>query len=410
MRVLYVCSDVDVPVLGPEGCSIHVRELTKALAEAGHELCVVCSWLGDGDRRTLAVPTYEIGPQGADAVAWAGIAEEPVVQNHHLERDLRSLAWNGWLLDQAHELLGGEPPDVVYERFALFGWGGLALARRYGVPHLLEVNAPLIEEQMGYHRFTLTATARQVESELVSSTDAVLAVSRWLRDWAVRLGAAPGRVHVVPNAVDAALFASPPDGRAARRRLGIDRKQVVGYLGSFQPWHHLSGLMAAFAALAAGDPSLHLLLVGDGPARSAASQHAAELGVADAVTFTGHVGREEALELLGAIDVAVVPYAQRSDFYFSPLKLFECMAAGCATVAAGVGQIEQVVDHGRTGWLYPPGNDDALAAALRELLADPARAREIGIAARDEVLSARTWASVACRVEQLAEQIAGVAV
>jgi glycosyltransferase involved in cell wall biosynthesis len=407
VRILYVCSDSEVAVLGTEGCSIHVQALSNALVAAGHEVLVACSWLGDGDPRALAAPAVELRPRGHEMSAWERMADEPLVQDHHLERDLRSLAWNHWCLDQADDLLDGTPPDVVYERFALFGWAGLALARRYGVPHLLELNAPLSEEQAGYHRFTLTETARRMEAEVVSSTDAVLAVSPWLRDWALRLGATADRVHVVPNAVDAAHFAVPPDGGAARAALGIDDRRVVGYLGSFQPWHHLSGLVRAFAELVRDGRDAHLLLVGDGPRRAATSELAAELGVADAVTFTGHVEHERALELLGAIDVAVVPYAATDDFYFSPLKLFECMAAGCATVAARIGQIEEVIDHGRTGWLYAPGDDAELATALRALVADAGRELELGSAGRREILSSRTWKNVARRVEQLTEELAG---
>jgi glycosyltransferase involved in cell wall biosynthesis len=298
--------------------------------------------------------------------------------------------------------MGGERPDAVYERFALFGWAGLTLARRYGVPHLLEVNAPLCDEQDGYERFTLTETASHVQAEVVAGTDAVLAVSPWLRDWALGLGAARGRVHVVPNAVDGDLFAA--------LRPGATDTRTVGYLGSFQTWHHLNGLLAAFATLAREDPGLRLLLVGDGPVRDATVRRTAELGVAGQVTFTGHVSHEQALEHLAAIDIAVVPYAESRDFYFSPLKLFECMAAGCATVAARVGQVEEVVEHGRTGWLYPPGDDGALADALRELLADPARARAIGAEGRREILASRTWAAVAQQVERLTHELAGVGV
>jgi glycosyltransferase involved in cell wall biosynthesis len=214
----------------------------------------------------------------------------------------------------------------------------------------------------------------------------------------------------VPNAVDAELFAEAPRGDRARQRYGLEGRRVIGYLGSFQPWHHLGGLLSAFASLVRDDPSLHLFLVGDGPARGATAERASALGVADSVTFAGHVHHSDAPGVMGAMDIAVVPYAEADDFYFSPLKLFECMAAGCPTVAAAIGQIGEVVEHGRTGWLYPAGDDAALAGALELLLGDPERARAIGAAGRAEVLSSYSWDAVAYRVENMARQLAEVAV
>jgi glycosyltransferase involved in cell wall biosynthesis len=407
MRIAYVCSDIDVPVLGTEGCSLHVRDLIAALAGAGHEVLLLCANVGDRDAGAIHADVHEIAPRGAQATAWSALEEDPAVLNHHLERDLRSLAWNGWLLEQGSELLESYRPNVVYERFALFGWAGLELARRFGIPHLLEVNAPLWIEQLGYERFTLMATAEKLEWDVVSGSNAVLAVSPWLRAWALEHGAAASSTHVIPNGVDGSLFAADRlDGLDARARYGLSESRVVGYVGSFQSWHHVRGLLAAFAPLARADPLLRLVLVGDGPERSAAAHVAGELGIDGAVTFTGHVGHAEAVGLIAAMDVAVVPYARVEDFYFSPLKLFECMAAGKPTVAAAIGQIVDVVDHGRTGVLYPPGDDAALGSALVELLADPQRAGEIGAAARREIVASRTWDAVAREVVQVAERMA----
>jgi glycosyltransferase involved in cell wall biosynthesis len=186
-----------------------------------------------------------------------------------------------------------------------------------------------------------------------------------------------------------------------RARLGLADAPVVGYVGSFQDWHDVNGLVDAFRSL----PSdARLLLVGHGPGREAAHEGVAELGLADRAVFTGHVPPEEVPELIAAMDVAVAPYREQSDFYFSPLKLFECMAAGTATVAAAIGQIGEVVDSGVNGLLYEPGDSRGLAAAIATLLDDRALARSIGEAGRDLVLSRHTMAANAERAVALAEQ------
>jgi glycosyltransferase involved in cell wall biosynthesis len=148
--------------------------------------------------------------------------------------------------------------------------------------------------------------------------------------------------------------------------------------------------------------------VGDGPERAATLREAGRLGIADAVVAPGNLPHSQAPAFTAAMDVAVVPYAARDDFYFSPMKLFESMAAGRPTVAAAIGQIRDVVEDGRTGVLYEPGDADALAAALVGLFADPARSHAIGAAAREVVLERHTWDAVAARVTEIASA-AGVA-
>jgi glycosyltransferase involved in cell wall biosynthesis len=102
------------------------------------------------------------------------------------------------------------------------------------------------------------------------------------------------------------------------------------------------------------------------------------------------------------MDIATAPYPAGPDSYFSPLKLFEYMAAGRAVVASRTGQATGVVEHGRTGWLCEPGDPAALADALATLAADPVLRRRLGAAARQAVCRAHTWDHVAVRILELA--------
>ena len=88
MNILYVCSDFDVPFRGPEGCSIHVRDLTRALVASGHEVSVLCSSLGDGKVAPTGARVRELSPPSDLALIWASLESEPVVQEHLLDNDL----------------------------------------------------------------------------------------------------------------------------------------------------------------------------------------------------------------------------------------------------------------------------------------------------------------------------------
>jgi glycosyltransferase involved in cell wall biosynthesis len=404
MKIAYLCSDIDVQVYGHEGCSVHIREFTNALAEEGHDVFIICAWAGEARFATRA-RVYELQPAGMDAAVWSLLESEPLIQDNHLERDLRSVLWSYWLLERGAEILQQEKPDFIYERYALFGCGGLELGRRLGLPVVLEVNAPLCDQQAGYEKFTLMRAAAELEKRILAGADAVIALSSWLKDWAILRGSDPTRVHIVPDGVSDRLFGELPDGASVRARHHLGGKRVVGFVGSFHWWHDVSTLLSAFAELHGEDPDLRLLLVGDGERRRKVLEQARGAGIEDAVVFTGKVPHEEVAHHIAAMDVAVVPYVPLDDFFFSPMKLFECMASGRPTVATALGQIEEVIEHGTTGWLYPAGDGSRLAEGLRTLLRDRVRAARIGEAGRRRVLEGYTWRLAARRIMEIVSRV-----
>jgi glycosyltransferase involved in cell wall biosynthesis len=112
------------------------------------------------------------------------------------------------------------------------------------------------------------------------------------------------------------------------------------------------------------------------------------------VAFTGAVGFDEIPELLAACDLCVSPHVPNPDgspFFGSPTKLFEYMAAGRAVVASELGQIGDVLEHGRNGWLVPPGDPAALARAVVHLAYEPRLRSTLGRAARSDVLHRHSW-------------------
>ena len=125
-------------------------------------------------------------------------------------------------------------------------------------------------------------------------------------------------------------------------------------------------------------------------------------GLAGVVHCTEAVAPHEVPGLLTSVDAAVAPYPRATGFYFSPLKVYEYLAAGRAVVASRVGQLETVIRHEVNGLLCPPGDAAALATALEHLRREPALRARLGRAARATVLRQHTWDAVAARVLELA--------
>jgi glycosyltransferase involved in cell wall biosynthesis len=414
VRILYVCSDFGVPVYGHKGASIHLRAMAGAFAACGHDIQVLSPAC---ERNANHEFTVALAP-ALDTAAWTAAADAlrkvdrrlgtlPGGHAARVGQEVRNLLYNQTL---ATASAAGRGFDCIYERYALFGFGGLELARALGIPHVLEVNAPLCAEQSRVRGLHLSDVAQSIEDRVWGQTDALLAVSEEIATQACQRGAAAERVHVIANGVDVERFAL--DRRVAGERVraayGLGDGAVIGFVGSLKPWHGTDVLVAAFARIAAAHPHAKLLLVGDGPASAGLRAQIAELGLEARVVFTGAVEHARVPELIAAMDVAVAPYRASDDFYFSPIKVYEYLAAGTPVVASPLGQITALVAE---GYVTPAraGDADDLAAALTAQLAAPHPAAAAAARGREWTLRERTWTANARRVAAILDGLMAAA-
>jgi glycosyltransferase involved in cell wall biosynthesis len=404
LRIGYVCGDVEVPIFGQEGSSVHIQALANAFVDMGHEVFVTGSWVGKQSEQ----PKFrirELQKSAFEQELREVVLRDLALQCERLCRDLQSLAFNEQLLREGQKIIQNEKPDFVYERYSLFGWGAIELCHQFGIPHVLEVNAPLVQEQLGYEKFVLVEAAKAIDRMIFRRAAAIVVVSEWLKNWVVGLGADPDAVWVIPNGVSMDFLEARISKANSRAKIGLLANPLVGYMGSFQRWHDVHGLVRAFARVRERIPSARLLLVGDGEARKGVQELSVEIGIGDAVLFSGYVAHEKIPEHFAAVDVAVVPYADRANFYFSPLKLFESMGLGVPTIAADIGDIGSSVEHGRTGWLYPPGDQEKLSALLVAAIENPKTSEAVGAAGREYVLTNHSWLCIAEKIIAIAKAL-----
>ncbi len=366
--------DPGIPVGGTKGASVHVAELTRAYVRAGHEVLLV------------AMRTAGPAPEGVDLQI---LDPGPLPQGP--EHDHERIAATEWFFEEAVASVRDFAPDLVHERLSAFAGGGPHFAAVLGVRRLVEVNAPVIAERASRLRVADLDTAEGLERAALADARAV-AVSAPLAGWARERGAAA--VAVVPNGVDVDRFA--PDAVASavvRASLGLAGADVVGFIGSLKPWHGVDVLLDAAATLAARRPRLHVLVVGDGPERPSLEVRATRR-LEGRVHFVGAVPAAAIPAYLAAFDVAAAPYrapATAVDFYFSPLKVVEAMAAARPVVASRFAPIvDLLAGHGS---LVPPGDVPALAAAIDAALDDPDAAARAA-AGRQHAVRAHGWDAV----------------
>ncbi|MBA2389353.1 MAG: glycosyltransferase family 4 protein [Geodermatophilaceae bacterium] len=379
MRVAYICADPGVPVFGHKGSSIHVQSVVRGLRRQGATVELVCARTDGSAPPDLAdVPIHRL-PQVRHADA------------EQRERGL--LAANAQLANALH-LLG--PVDLVYERYSLWSRAGMDHALTNGTSSVLEVNAPLIEEQAAHRTLVHRDAAETVARSVIGAARTVVAVSEPVAAWARgKAGSARTPVYVVPNGVDTDRI-RPAD--PAARRTGFK----VGFVGTLKPWHGVHTLLRAFATGFAGQADAGLLLVGDGPESARLRLLADQLGIGDQVELTGSVDHAGVATQLHRMDVAVAPYPDSPEAYFSPLKLYEYLAAGLPIIASAVGQATGVLGDGRNAVLVPPGDVPALAGQLMRLRDDEDLRTRLGAAARSSAVQHHTWDAAVRRILSLA--------
>jgi glycosyltransferase involved in cell wall biosynthesis len=212
----------------------------------------------------------------------------------------------------------------------------------------------------------------------------------------------PQRIVVIPNGVDVELFHPDFDSQAIRKTLRLEDGPVIGFVGGFQAWHGIDLLVDCFTQVLNEFPQAQLLLVGDGQIRSQIERRVNNLGIRSKVLFTGLLPQKEIPALLSAIDVGIVPYPKISqEIWFSPLKLYEYMAAGKAIVASKSGQIAEVIRHGINGLLTNPGDKDDLTRAINILLEDPEKRKQLGTNARSQAVAEHSWDHYTRRLENV---------
>lgn len=407
MKILYLNLDRGIPILGDKGASVHVRAFVAAASALGHDIVLAYASLGEGNPpppgRLLHL---DYDPKESEIVAQADVSGRTLIPltDPVLGRERARIAYDRTVPARLIGALDaiGFFPDLIYERHALFHRAGVEFAARLGVPRLLEVNAPLIEEQRKYRGLRMEHEARAAEAESYHRADAIIAVSDAVRAHVAAVLGRAERVHVVPNGVDLARFgASESGGAAIRERLGLNGAPIIGFIGSFKPWHGMLFLLDVFASLSAEHPDLHLLAVGEGPERDQVRVRAETLGLANRVVLPGRAPHADIPAWLRAMNITVAPYLPQADFYFSPLKIVESMAAGRPVVAPDIGQIGALIDDGVSGRLYPPGNESACRGALSALLRDPESRAVMGAQARARVAQCG-WTEVVTRILDLA--------
>lgn len=374
MRILWSLPVRGERLLAPRGDLVRAARLIGALRSEGNELIVVESAARAGARA---------------AVRWYRTFLRPLLPGKigYIARDLGRLAYGVSHGMHVARVAREHRVEIIIETQVGFSVSGAVAARITSLPLVLDDCSPAREEmELGT---CLPSLARAVYRCQSRAASALAVVSPEASEALAAEGMPPDKLLLVPNAVEPSAF-DPARRDTVRRELGAGGACVVGYLGSFQPWHNVELLTEAAARLEKRRRGTELLFVlaGDGVCRGPTLSAAARLS-ASRIDVRGAIPPSEVPDLLGAFDVGVLP---GTNDYGQPMKLLEYAAAGLPAVAPDVSTVREVIEPGVTGVLFQPGDADSLANAILALAREPDIRRRMGRVARERLLAKGfTW-------------------
>jgi len=394
-RVLHVL-DHSLPV--HSGYTFRSESILLAQQARGWHVAAVTSPKHEADLKTTTPPVEEIR-----GIRYYRTGATPTSRFPFVGERILIDALTRRIAEAAAE----ERPDLIHAHSpVLNAIAALRVGKRLGLPVVYEIRA-FWEDAAVDHRtyregsWKYRAT-RAAETWACRRVDRITVLCRGLEDDLAERGIARDRMTIIGNGIDLERFASAPPDEEYRALWGLQGKRVAAFLGSFYRYEGLDLLLDSYARLRPRFPDLAILLVGGGEMEAELRQKAAALGLADGVIFSGRIPQSRVPGVYALADVLVYPrYAMRLTELVTPLKPLEAMAMKKALVASDVGGHRELIQNGRTGILFKPGDAASLADSLARLLEDPALRRSLEEAGRAWVAEERTWAKTTAPYEEV---------
>ena len=329
-------------IASKDGQFVHVEELTNALLEQGHELKFVAPTVNEQS---------EFGHDG-------GFVSKLKAALPAFIYELLELTYSLWVFIKLAVAIKQFKPEFIYERYNLYQPAGVWASKLFGIPLILEINAPLVEERSRYSGLSLKRFAKKIENYTWRGADKCLPVTDVLADHVRAAGVPEQNIEVIHNGVR-----QPFIDEMLATPIQQDKSEIIiGFTGFIHPWHGMDKAIEAIAEHK--ELPLKLVCIGDGAILPELKQQAADLGIADKVEFKGLVTRDKVLDYVKEFDIALQPDVTA---YASPLKMFEYMAVGSLIIAPRTPNIEEILSD-ETALFFDKGDASAFKAALTEAI------------------------------------------
>jgi len=295
-------------------------------------------------------------------------------------------------------------PDIIHAHF-LYPSGFAALISKpfLNKPCIVTMHGKdiQVDQTIGYG-IRLDWRLDLVIKLVLDKVDALVAPSRLVATEAIKAGAAPSKIHIIPNGVDISRFNPKVSGEVIRKRFGIKRKErIVLTISRFHPKKGYAYLVRAIPLIIKENPETKFMFCGRGPDEQNIANSVRSLGLSQNVIFAGFINEREKPMYYAAADIFVVPSLVEN----APLTILEALASGKPVVASRTGNITELIRNELSGKLVDPKDTTRLARAIIEYLENPILREVTGIKGREDVVRSYSWNSIAKKTLNLYENL-----
>lgn len=384
MKIIYFSPHPHINMAAPSGPGTHIREVISGFEHRGHSVIKLIAGGVEMPNNTATIAFKKrTWKKLIPNIIWQSLKDYALVRlDKRLEKELLVL-------------IEKEKPDFIYERAYYMMSAGYRVAKTYDLPYACEMNAPYPEEKSAMSGASLfLGRAKKNEVTQVTTSSRTFVVSSALKTYLEKnLGHASPKIIVTPNAVNPSnIHPDEAFQQTLRSEFGFDSKhKVIGFVGSIFPYHGVDNLIEAFAVIRRlQQHKIKLLIVGDGEILNTLKARTIELKIESDVIFTGNIPHAKVYNYIALMDCTVMA---RSNWYGSPVKIFEYGIMKKFIIAPDVVPVQDVMKHNEDGLLVAD-HLTSLQEALLYFLNHPKESESMANHFYNKVAENHTWQHV----------------
>ncbi len=293
-------------------------------------------------------------------------------------------------------------PDIIHAHSpALNGTAAAVISKRHKIPFVYEIrafweDAAVDNGSTEFNSFRYKLS-RRLETNVIKKADYVTTICEGLKSDIVNRGINANKIRVVGNGVDDDLLLFPKKDNVSKlqEKFNLKSKYVLGFIGSFYSYEGLAQLIEVTKLLVGENKDILVMLIGGGEEESKLKGLVEQYNLSEYVKFTGRVPHEQVKDYFGVINAIVCPrISTRLTETVTPLKPLEAMAQRCIAIVSDVGGHKELINHGKTGYLYTANDVQSLYKCILHAMDNKIEVSNILNNAEKYVRSQRTWQSI----------------
>ena len=389
MKILYVSTHPHLNLSAPSGPGTHMREIIRGFQRQGHD---VKTYIAGGEK----LHNEQMQHIHFQKYAWKKWV--PTLLWNTL-KELKLILHNRKMMVAMNQIIEDFQPDLIYERSYAFMDATAKVAMKKGIPICCEVNAPYPEEvALMNGKGLFHWLANSAEKNIARFAHRIIVVSSAMKSYFTnKYNLKEEKIIVTPNAVQMQFGeVNESTSLELKRHLGIlDGDYVIGFVGSIFPYHGVDVLIDAYARLINESDlkNTKLLIVGDGESRESLEQSCDRMNIREHVIFTGNVEHNRVAAHISVMDVTVMA---KSNWYGSPVKIFEYGILGKFIIAPNTIPVHDVMIHSVHGYIVSKENE--LLDALNFAIENKSLAQKMASTFQHKVIHEHSWDAMAKKI------------